>query len=321
MACLSSLWNSAEGGTPPTAAGPAELAKARPQQRPAAPPRTPSCCAQTPVALTTALAGQEDRGIYADLNSKVRLTFPSWLRSQPVELLASASGGPTYVFVAGRAVGFADATAFPPRQLTSFGPQDADADSIPDPLDILIGAKKVALAAAPYRETYRTLSYPGGDVPRDEGVCTDVVVRALRNAGFDLQKLVYEDFRRRPRVYPAIERPDRSIDHRRVRNLVPYFTRHWERLPADPRDHASPWLPGDIVFFDTMRGPDPDHLGIVSDRLGPSGLPLIVNSWTTGYASTEMDLLASVPVTHRFRVPAPASRGTAGAGHSPKTPG
>ncbi len=70
-------------------------------------------------------------------------------------------------------------------------------------------------------------------------------------------------------------------------------------MPAD-----APYLPGDLLLFDTFPNkPGPDHAGIVSDRLGPSGLPLVVNNWTDGYVEQEMDLLRSVPVTHRFRVP------------------
>ena len=90
-----------------------------------------------------------------------------------------------------------------------------------------------------------------------------------------------------------------------------------DRLP-DPRAATVPYLPGEIVFLDTLPGPGPEHLGIVSDRVGQSGLPLIINNWTDGYATSEMDLLSFVTVTHRFRIPAkplpvaPLHRGVAG---------
>ena len=148
-------------------------------------------------------------------------------------------------------------------------------------------------------------SFPtlAGDMPRTEGVCTDVVVRALRNAGIDLQKAVHEDAKVRRSAYPGITKPDRNIDHRRVRNLLPYFKRYWTSLPTDPKDASVPWLPGDVVLLDTMNDPQPEHMGIVSDSLAQSGLPLVINNWTDGTTTAEMDLLSFVPVRHRFRVP------------------
>jgi len=258
-----------------------------------------------------------DRGIYPDLDERVAVELPQWLNEEPLDTVSSG-GEQNLVYTGGQAIAFADRTVAPTVRVETFQPQDADGDGIPDALDILLGAKKVALAASPYVETYRKLPYPNGDLPRDEGVCTDVIVRALRNAGFDLQKLVHEDAAAKPRAYPSIVRPDTSVDHRRVKNLIVWFERHWQRLPADPHDRTAPWLPGDVVFFDTMRDPQPDHVGIVSDRAGPSGMPLIVNSWTNGYVSGEMDLLRSIPVTHRYRVPTPhlgvaeSSRGLGG---------
>jgi len=194
--------------------------------------------------------------------------------------------------------------------VTGIATMDRDGDSIPDPIDILIGAKKAALNAAHYRNTYRTLDFPGGDMPRDEGVCTDVVVRALRNAGIDLQQELQEDIRRAPNRYPMVKRADKNIDHRRVRTILPYFEHHWDVLPADVRSSRVPLLPGDVVFLDTLPAAGPDHLGIVSDRVGESGLPLVVNNWTEGYQTGEMDLLDWVPVTHHFRVPMGRLRAT-----------
>ncbi len=249
----------------------------------------------------------------------MRTAFPSWLAGAPHEIALSPTRDRSFAIVSGYAVAFANADARPgafadPTASSGLSAdaalaQDADDDGIPDALDILIGGKKVVLAAAPYVETYRRLAYPNGDMPRNEGVCTDVVVRALRNAGFDLQQLLHEDVLAYPRSYPGITRPDTSVDHRRVRNLVPYFERHWRRLTADPRDASAPYHPGDVVFLDTMRGPEPDHVGLVSDTVGSSGLPLIINSWTNGYVTSEMDLLAFIRVTHRYRVPSkrPAS--------------
>jgi len=74
-------------------------------------------------------------------------------------------------------------------------------------------------------------------------------------------------------------------------------------LPPDPKDKSVTWLPGDVLLLDTMNDAQPEHMGIVSDSLGPSGHPMVINSWTTGYRTSEMDLLDTVTVTHRFRAP------------------
>jgi uncharacterized protein YijF (DUF1287 family) len=142
-----------------------------------------------------------------------------------------------------------------------------------------------------------------GDMPRSQGVCTDVVVRSLRNAGLDLQAELHRDIKKSRRSYPMIKKgADASIDHRRVRTLLPWFVRHADARTTALDDAADPLRPGDIVFMDTLERPGPDHIGVVSDVLGESGLPLVVNAWTDGYVTQEMDLLGWVPVTHRFRL-------------------
>ena len=155
-----------------------------------------------------------------------------------------------------------------------------------------------------YDGSYVRLAYPGGDVPAERGVCTDVVIRALRNAGIDLQGEVHRDIGRAPRSYPMVKgRGDTNIDHRRVKTILPWFRRHWTARTARVDDPGDPLRPGDVVFFDTfVTRSGPDHIGIVSDRMGPSGLPLVINNWTDGHQDAEMDLLGSVPVTHRFRL-------------------
>ena len=178
--------------------------------------------------------------------------------------------------------------------------EDEDGDGIVNTLDVLVGAKKLCLNKAAYAANYRVLKYPGGDVPASEGVCTDTLVRALRNAGWDVQRGVHEDALKKPRLYPLSGKaPDANIDHRRIRMLLPWFKQNFIQLSAD-----APYLPGDILLFDTFPNkPGADHAGIVSDRLGPSGRPLVVNNWTDGYVEKEMDLLSFVPVLYRFRVP------------------
>ena len=249
-----------------------------------------------PTAGTPERLPLPDRGIFADLDAQVRIERPAWLKPAACRdpLLPVA-----WLIAFDSVVGFSSPDkALPPCAAVA----DTDGDGVPDPLDVLAGAKKTVLDHAPYGSPYRTIPYPNGDVPRSEGVCTDVVIRALRNAGIDLQRLVHEDIARAPKAYPMVRRPNPSIDHRRVKTLLPWFQRHWMAQQTE-RDRIGDWLPGDVVFMDTLAKPGPDHIGVVSDHLGPSGRPLIINSWTDGYRTAEMDLMAFVPVTHRFRAP------------------
>ena len=100
------------------------------------------------------------------------------------------------------------------------------------------------------------------------------------------------------RAYPMVEKVDASINHRRVRTLLPWFQRHWTTLKK-----GTPYRPGDVVFFDTFPTREgPDHLGVIGDRKGSSELPVVINNWTDGTVDAEMDLLPSIPVTHHFRI-------------------
>ena len=266
------------------------------------------------IAPETSL-GVADTGIWSDLDPQVQLTLPADLKN----VTAVAVGDTLVLYADGwpvKAYPYADATLRPGDAAELDGilgdvtradappPGDRDGDGLPDPLDVLIGAKKTALAASPYGGGYRELDYPGGDLPRDEGVCTDVVIRALRNAGLDLQKEVHEDIRRSKKSYPMVKgKGNASIDHRRVKTILPWFKRHADPHTAELDDAADPYRPGDIVFFDTFPSKTgPDHIGVVSDTIGDSGHLLVINSWTDGFVTQEMDLLGWVPVTHRFRL-------------------
>jgi len=139
----------------------------------------------------------------------------------------------------------------------------------------------------------------------------------VRNAGIDLQRELYDDIGRSPRSYRMVKRRNPDIDHRRVRTLAPYFARHYGAHGTDPLDAADPFLPGDVIFLDTMpQRSGPDHIGIVSDVRGPSGLPMVVNNWTVGYRESEMDLLQFVPVTARYRIVSDRSPAARGAGRT-----
>src|SRR5512140_3900463 len=128
-----------------------------------------------------------------------------------------------------------------------------------------------------YDYSYRRIAYPAGDVPLHTGVCTDVIIRAYRRLGFDLQVLVHEDMKAAWSAYPKLwrhSRPDPNIDHRRVPNLVAFLRRHGTTLPSSrvPRD----FLPGDLVTWRLSSGVP--HIGIVSDQRMSFGTPLVIHN-------------------------------------------
>lgn len=183
-------------------------------------------------------------------------------------------------------------------------PGDTDNDGIPDPLDISLGAQKTVLNADRYDGRYQQIGYPNGDVSRTIGVCTDVVVRALRNAGCDLQRALHEDVLAARTAYPMIDKPNPSIDHRRVKSLLPYFMRHFDEHTNRLDDPTDPLRAGDIVLMDTFPSRvGAEHVGLISNVLSPKGLPMVANNWTDGTTTALMELLSWVPVTHRFRYP------------------
>lgn len=152
-----------------------------------------------------------------------------------------------------------------------------------------------------YDPAYQVLSYPGGDVPLDRGVCTDVVVRALRSQGLDLQARVHEDMRGNFSAYPAIwglSRPDRNIDHRRVPNLMRWFERQgWQQpITALATDYAA----GDIVAW-KLNGNGLLHVGIVSDRRLANGTPLVLHNIARGMR--EENLLFQHAIIGHYRMP------------------
>jgi uncharacterized protein YijF (DUF1287 family) len=115
-----------------------------------------------------------------------------------------------------------------------------------------------------YDPSYVKLGYPGGDVPQDRGVCSDVVVRAFRKVGVDLQKEVHEDMMRAFQSYPkkwGLERPDSNIDHRRVPNLMTFFERRGKALAVTTA--GADYQPGDVVTWDLGGGTT--HIGLVTN--------------------------------------------------------
>lgn len=150
-----------------------------------------------------------------------------------------------------------------------------------------------------YDGAYVRLDYPMGDVDRSTGVCTDVVIRAYRDAfDVDLQMLVHNDMKTAFTDYPAIwglSRPDWSIDHRRVPNLERFFERKGADLPLPQT--LDGWIPGDLY---TMRlGGRLPHIGIVSDKRTPAGHPYVVHN--IGGGTQEEDILGMFDDERRFR--------------------
>lgn len=149
-----------------------------------------------------------------------------------------------------------------------------------------------------YDPLYRQLDYPGGDVPLSTGVCTDVLIRALRAQGLDLQKSVHEDMRAFFSAYPqnwGLKRPDSNIDHRRVPNLMAWFKRQGMALAVSQQVAA--YRAGDIVTWDLGRGLT--HIGIVSDRASPQGIPLVLHN--IGAGTQEEDILFAYRITGHYR--------------------
>lgn len=142
---------------------------------------------------------------------------------------------------------------------------DYDNDGIDDYTDILIGAKKEAKNHSKYKSAY----YEGGYPPEDEGVCTDVIWRALKEAGYSLKDLIDEDIRNNTEFYDITTR-DPNIDFRRVINLQVYLEKNTIKLTNNPYQ-IEEWQPGDIVVFK-------NHVAIISDKRNKNGIPYIIHN-------------------------------------------
>jgi uncharacterized protein YijF (DUF1287 family) len=165
---------------------------------------------------------------------------------------------------------------------------------------LVAAAQKQVGVTLAYDPAYTRLDYPGGDVPRERGVCTDVIVRAYRDSlAIDLQVLVHEDMRKAFSAYPALwglKRTDRNIDHRRVANLQAFFKRAGAALAIS--ESGSDYRPGDIVS-QILPGNLP-HIAIVADEQTADGArPLVVHN--IGAGARLEDVLFAYPVTGHYR--------------------
>lgn len=183
----------------------------------------------------------------------------------------------------------------------------AGAEPRAEPQDLVAAAREQIGVTLHYDPAYVKLAYPRGDVPIERGVCTDVVVRAFRRVGYDLQELVHRDMKKAWAAYPhpanwKLKRPDTNIDHRRVPNLATFFGRHGVALGVskDAQDYAA----GDIVTWRVPPGLP--HIGLVADVRTAAGVPLIIHN--IGNGTRMEDRLFSYTITGHYRFPHPRAR-------------
>ncbi len=195
----------------------------------------------------------------------------------------------------------------PPVTATDSRPADAAASAAAD-LQRALGERivegaRLAIAEEPvFDDSYVRIEYPGGDPGPNRGSGADLVVRAFRHAGIDLQQLVHEDIGRAGGEY-GISEPDPSIDHRRTRNLQVFFRRNAITVPADEND----WQPGDVVIWVTNRLEIPDRIALVSDRLAADLRAMVLYHFradgTFSGKPGEGDLLSMWPIAGHYRWP------------------
>ena len=169
-------------------------------------------------------------------------------------------------------------------------------------VDIVLAARAQIGVTTNYVADYRKINYPNGDIPRGEGVCSDVIVRALRDARkMDLQELMHVDMEANFNKYPRkrkwlLARPDSNIDHRRVLNQECFFTRQGWAVPVST--NRNDYLPGDFV---TCRVYGLPHIVIVSDRNARDGTPLVIHN--IGGGPQEENALFGFELAGHFRLP------------------
>ena len=172
---------------------------------------------------------------------------------------------------------------------------DYNGNGIDDYTDIVIGARIDAANRPKYHSEY----YDGGYPPETEGVCTDVIWRALMNAGYSLKDMVDKDIEENIDLYPRVGGvQDKNIDFRRVPNLKVFLDRHAVSLTLDPYD-IEEWQPGDIVIY----GEQYVHIGIISDKRNKDGVPYLIHNG--GQPVREENMLVKYtmwqPITGHYR--------------------
>lgn len=166
---------------------------------------------------------------------------------------------------------------------------DFNNNGIDDYADIVLGARIDANNKPVYNGAYNPNGYP----PDNIGVCTDVVWRAFKNAGYNLRAMVDKDIKANVNDYPNVDKPDSNIDFRRVKNLQVYFKKFAKSLTTDV-NKIHQWQGGDIVIFDNLK-----HIGIVSDKRNSKGQPLIIHN--AGQPNREEDYINRSEIVAHYR--------------------
>ena len=171
---------------------------------------------------------------------------------------------------------------------TIYSDYDYDNDNIDDYSEFVVGARKDAQKKPTYISKYYEKSYP----PDNEGVCTDVIWRAFKQAGYSLRDMIDEDIKNNPEAYPQVKVKDKNIDFRRVINQKIFFERYAFKITTDTKE-IKEWQPGDIVIFEDK------HIGIISDHRNKSGVPFVIHN--KGQTNREEDYLTKQEITGHYR--------------------
>lgn len=171
---------------------------------------------------------------------------------------------------------------------TIYSKVDYNNNLIDDYSDFVLGAREESKNKTMYISKYYENGYP----PNNEGVCTDVIWRAFKYAGYSLKDMVNKDINDYPEDYKDAEK-DSNIDFRRVRNLEVFFNKYAELHTLNP-DSIESWQPGDIVIFGNSK-----HIGIISDKRNINGIPYVIHNKTL-YAKEE-DYLTKSEITGHYR--------------------
>jgi len=192
---------------------------------------------------------------------------------------------------------------------------DMDNDRINDQKDILMGAKRQLEIGAKnifLEGADEPNYYDGGDPPENLALCTDIIARAFKDAGFSIRDLVDSDIAKNFSEYPLKEIwnqtvTDSNIDYRRIQNLEIFFRRNSQILvtvfnPADI-DNLNQWLPGDIVFFDMDGDSYSDNVGILSDVTTKDGTPKVIYNYINPGYTYEENILGKEKIIGHYRYP------------------
>jgi len=192
---------------------------------------------------------------------------------------------------------------------------DYDADGKNDQKDILDGAKiqlKVPASNIFKKGANETNYFNGGDPPAELAICTDIIARAFKAAGFDLSQIVNDDIAANFDSYPlrinwCQARPDKNIDYRRIQNLEIFFKRNALTLNTvfnfSDIKNLEQWLPGDVVFFDMDRDGNTDNAGIISDFTTRKGIPKVIYNYIDPGYTVQSDILAVSFIKGHYRYP------------------